>query len=297
MLMSLTSYGQINITEQPKSQYTRLSGNVVMTVKAKGDGLRYRWYVKKGVKKKYVKVSYETSRRIVIRCDKTSMSGWKYKCRIKDKYGNIMWSNPAKITITDIGAKYTYQLDVSYIADLFMPKAADGYCYVYCYNKKYANQIKSAINIINQQIGKLFIYTPTAAIADIVVIGYDNNYVDNNIFLIGTDREFIEHEGYYAAAVAFNAGSYHYLIGINHSYVKNLTDAEIRGIIIHELGHCVGLEHSNNINDIMYAKNNGTDVLSKNDIKLFKRARKIVKNIDALNSTYTGDMVDVCYKK
>lgn len=196
-----------------------------MTVKAKGKGLHYRWYVKKGANKKYVKIPYETSRKIIIRCDKATMDGWKYKCRVKDNNGEIIWSNPAKIKITDIGAKYTYQLDVSYAADLFMPKVADGYCYVYCYNKKYASQVKLAIDIINQQIGKLFIYSPTAAIADIVVISYSNNHVDNNIFLNGADREFIESEGYNTAAVAFNAGRYHYLIGINHSYFKKINDA------------------------------------------------------------------------
>lgn len=48
---------------------------------------------------------------------------------------------------------------------------------------------------------------------------------------------------------------------------------------------------------MMYAKNNGTDILSKNDIKLFKKAKKKVKNIATLNSIVTDDMVDVCYQK
>ena len=295
-LLKTTTYGQINIVEQPKSQYTRLSGDVVMTVKAKGSGLRYHWYVKKGAKQKFKKISYETSRKIIVRCHDITMNGWKYKCLIKDKNGETKWSKSAKIIITDIGAKYLYQLDISNASGLFLPKVADGYCYVYCNNKKYENHVKASIDIINKSIGRLFVYTPTASIADIIIVGFNNNHLGNNIYLRGFERDIIEQDGYDIAAVTFVQNNYHYLVGTNNSYFKNISDMEIRGVIIHELGHCVGLPHSDDTNDIMYIKCNGTDALSKNDIRLFKKARKNVRRIGILNHTVINGMVDICYK-
>ena len=90
-------------------------------------------------------------------------------------------------------------------------------------------------------------------------------------------------EGYDLAGITFNDEGIHYLVGLNSSYFDYIMDDAIRGVIIHELGHCIGVEHSNNRNDIMYYISSFNDKMSKNDIKMFKKQRVKIRNIGSVN--------------
>ena len=73
------------------------------------------------------------------------------------------------------------------------------------------------------------------------------------------------------AGVTFNEDGIHYLVGLNSEYFSYVSDVTIRSTIIHELGHCIGIDHSPNENDIMYYMVKHSDKMTKNDIKRFKR--------------------------
>lgn len=296
VLFSTQYFAKITIKEQPKSQCTRLGGNIVLIVKAKAKNrLRYQWYVSEDGRNSWHKVPYETSRRIVVRCDKTKMNGWYYRCKIKEKYQNVKWSKSAKITITDIGVKYSYELDSDDVRGLFMPKAADGYCYVYCYNKTFSKQTKNAIETINKAIGKTFVYTPTAAIADIVIVDQNNTTLKNNMFLKDGEIDIVNKNGNTWMAATFNINSIHYLITLNSWYLYLYWGKPVESVIIHELGHCVGLNHSESPQDIMYHIYNGNYKMTKNDIINFKNARQLVRNIGKHVATENICGIDSCY--
>ena len=74
-------------------------------------------------------------------------------------------------------------------------------------------------------------------------------------------------------------------------------DDAIRSVIIHELGHCIGVEHSNNRNDIMYHISKLNDKMSKNDIKMFKKQRMKIKTIGSIDVVTKKSGITDCIKK
>lgn len=52
----------------------------------------------------------------------------------------------------------------------------------------------------------------------------------------------------------------------NPSSGKTLSDSQIYGISLHEIGHALGLKHTTNPNDIMYPQEHGITTLSENDL-------------------------------
>lgn len=282
MLISPVCEAKIVINKQPKSQYSRISGEVTFTVEATGKNLKYQWYVSKDKRKTWHQIKYQTSKSIIIRCEKSNR-GYYYRCRILDASDRYKTTKPVRVYVTDIGKKYSYLIDKKRTKNLFYPKAADGYCYVYCHDRTYEQQVIDAINIINKKIGTTFIYTKTGCIADIIIFNFYDYYVEDNIWFRELERYYIYMEGYDLAGITFNDEGIHYLVGLNSSYFDYIMDDAIRGVIIHELGHCIGVEHSNNRNDIMYYISSFNDKMSKNDIKMFKKQRVKIRNIGSVN--------------
>ena len=275
----------ITITRQPYNQYTRHSGTVTFVLKAKGKGLTYQWYVKKSDQwKKIKKVKHSDESSFTLECTR-KMNGWKFRCLVKDKYGNEKWSRSAKLTITDKGKKYIRNIPLDSARGMFLPKSADNYCYVYSYYSRFKSEIKKAIEIINQTIGMTFIYTDSPHIADIVITDYENNKLKDSIWLLSNEIALVEKYGDEWAGVAFSSPELevHYLVLLNRTYLDCLKSRNIQAIVMHELGHCIGIPHSYfDPNDIMAPEGIGRPVMTKNDIQSFTRQRKALRNI--LNS-------------
>ncbi len=61
-----------------------------------------------------------------------------------------------------------------------------------------------------------------------------------------------------------------YLEGRKYIYVFNQND--FYGIVLHEIGHSIGIEHNNNILDVMYPTTNNYDLITKTCLKDLKKA-------------------------
>ena len=78
------------ITTQPKTTYAKKGDIAKVTLKAKGDGLKYTWYYKSASSKKYSKSKITKSYYSVTMSD--SVNGRKIYCVVTDKYGKSVKS-------------------------------------------------------------------------------------------------------------------------------------------------------------------------------------------------------------
>ena len=79
------------------------------------------------------------------------------------------------------------------------------------------------------------------------------------------------------AGVTFRNQKYeHYLVALNDNIVRWYEKYVFEATVIHELGHCIGIEHSDNPHSLM-APNCGDLKLTKEDIALFKKYRNIIR--------------------
>ena len=82
---------KLKITKQPQNCYVQQGEQIVITVSAQGDGLKYQWYFKNSGSSKYQKSSITTN---TYTCAMTKeRSGRQLYCVIKDKYGNSVKTN------------------------------------------------------------------------------------------------------------------------------------------------------------------------------------------------------------
>lgn len=250
------------------SVYTRSSGSVTITApKSKS----YQWYVKKN--ERWKKIKGEDERNITLLCSKT-MNGYRYRCRLNNK----KWSKSEKLVITDIGKRYQRSIDKEKANGLFIPKCADGYCFVHCTNKVLSVRVKNAIDILNSQIGRTFIYTDSPHIADIVIQRWNGKKIADSIWLKSNEIDEIKKNGELWAGVTFSEDGLHYLICIN-SNCMYYSNSYCHSVIIHELGHCIGIGHSQDKNSIMYPTARMKCKMTQNDIIAFKAQRKKLRSL------------------
>lgn len=76
----------VSVTTQPKTAYAKLNATAKVTVKARGDGLKYQWYVRNSSSTKYTKSSVTKSTYSVTMSSK--VKDRRVYCVITDKYGN-----------------------------------------------------------------------------------------------------------------------------------------------------------------------------------------------------------------
>ena len=246
------------------NQYSRDTGLVKITAPK---GKSYQWYVNKG--KKWAKIPDENSRSIKLTVRKR-MNGWRYKCLVTAKSGKSKWSAVDKLIITDINKKYSYAINP--IPGMFHPKCADGYCYVYSVGMY--DEMREAVRQLNKAIGLTFIPTLSPHIADIIIFPWSHRTLQDSVFLRGGEIQSIYHNGCNWVGVTYSENTIHYLICIKTSYQSDME--QCAGIIMHELGHCLGIQHTTDKNSIMW-EYVGNSKLSIDDIRLFKKQRKILK--------------------
>lgn len=84
-----------SITTQPKTVTVKKNSTAKVTVKARGDGLKYTWYVKNANASKYSKSSITKSYYSVKMT--TAVKNRSVYCVVKDKYGKTVKSSTVKL--------------------------------------------------------------------------------------------------------------------------------------------------------------------------------------------------------
>ena len=84
-----------SIVTQPKTTTVKKNATAKVTVKAKGDGLKYTWYVKNAGAKKYVKSSITKSTYSIKMTSK--INGRYVYCVVKDKYGKTVKTTTVRL--------------------------------------------------------------------------------------------------------------------------------------------------------------------------------------------------------
>ena len=95
-VVTITARTPLKIKTQPKNTAVDMGSTAKVTVKAGGDGLKYRWYIAEPGSKTYTKTSVTTASYSVT-MDK-ELSGSKVYCRVTDKYGNSVKSKAVTLT-------------------------------------------------------------------------------------------------------------------------------------------------------------------------------------------------------
>ena len=90
-----------SITKQPSTIKVFSGEKAKVTIKAKGDGLTYEWYVKKPSGKKYTVDSSSKSTSFSLKMTK-KLDGTKVYCVVKDKNGKTVKSKTVTLGITDL---------------------------------------------------------------------------------------------------------------------------------------------------------------------------------------------------
>lgn len=97
---------KVSITTQPKNASVKKGDTAKVTLKAKGDGLKYTWYTKKSGEKSYSKTKV-TKATYSVKMDK-KIAGSSVYCVVKDKYGNSV-----KSKIVTLGMKKEEPLTIT----------------------------------------------------------------------------------------------------------------------------------------------------------------------------------------
>ena len=90
----------VKIVEQPSDILSRIGQRVILSVRAKGEGLQYQWYYKKSGDHAWHLWKGHTNRGTEARANAT-WQGIMFRCAVSDKYGNVCVSEPAGTELSD----------------------------------------------------------------------------------------------------------------------------------------------------------------------------------------------------
>lgn len=298
----LTVATPLKVGGLPEVTYARLWKSATMETTATGDGLRFKWYEFRNGNWKVV--PNETSRSFSFRVSKND-EGRKFKLTVTDAYGKtvetnattVVVSNRSGLTVDDVGNKTT--------RGLFQKNEVDEYCYVYAAGTAFRKELQTAVETVNSAVGTLFVLTNDRSEADIVVMDAVPGSATFPKEFSEEMRKFVNEyyaegtAGYLWAGVAFSDDEtrIHDYVLLNYiqmmkiAMVYDSSDARsIRSsIIIHELGHCVGIGHSKNEKDVMYGTFDGdNDEMTANDVAAFAKAKERVRKIASLPKNGTS---------
>ncbi len=98
---TITAATPLSITAQPVSQAIYCGSKSAITVSANGDGLEYKWYIKKATNEAFALDADYTTDVYDVVVDK-SLDGAKVYCVVTDKYGSLVTSETATITAATV---------------------------------------------------------------------------------------------------------------------------------------------------------------------------------------------------
>jgi len=95
--LSVEAPKPVQITKQPQNVSGK-SGIATFTVTAEGTGLTYQWYWRRNASSAWGAAGFTGSKTASMQVDIISArNGFQYRCEVKDKYGNKVYSNPATL--------------------------------------------------------------------------------------------------------------------------------------------------------------------------------------------------------
>jgi len=93
----------LKVTKQPANKYLPAGKTAKFTVKVSGTGLKYQWQYRTSSKGSWKNASGAGSKTATLSVKaKASMKGYQYRCKITDKYGNVIYSNAATLKIVTL---------------------------------------------------------------------------------------------------------------------------------------------------------------------------------------------------
>ena len=93
----------LKVTAQPANKYLPAGKTAKFTVKVSGTGLKYQWQYRTSAKGSWKTASGTGSKTATLSVAATaSRNGYQYRCKITDKYGNVIYSNAATLKIVTL---------------------------------------------------------------------------------------------------------------------------------------------------------------------------------------------------
>ena len=93
---TITVKNKAAITTHPSNASAYAGSDFSVSVAASGDGITYKWYYRTSSSSPWQQDSITTA--TYKRTMAEGMTGWQVRCRVTDKYGNYVDSNPATLT-------------------------------------------------------------------------------------------------------------------------------------------------------------------------------------------------------
>ena len=98
-----TNYVQAAVKTQPVNKFMPTGKTAKFTVSASGNGLKYQWQYRTSATGSWKNVSATGSKTATLSVStKAAVNGYQYRCKITDKYGNVIYSNAATLKIVTL---------------------------------------------------------------------------------------------------------------------------------------------------------------------------------------------------
>jgi len=93
----------LKVTTQPANKYLPAGKTAKFTVKVSGTGLKYQWQYRKNAKGTWKNASGTGNKKATLSVAATAArNGYQYRCKITDKYGNVIYSKVATLKIVTL---------------------------------------------------------------------------------------------------------------------------------------------------------------------------------------------------
>jgi len=133
-------YGnKITITKQPANVTAKNGTTAKIAVTATGDGLTYQWQWRKNASAAWGATDFTGCKTNTLSVPAiTARNGFQYRCMVKDKYGSVVYTNAATLTVQTVAAITKQPTDVnqnSGTAKFSVTAVGDGLTYQWQWRK------------------------------------------------------------------------------------------------------------------------------------------------------------------